>query len=119
MHKHYCKGILESVSVFYAGKCSDHSTATVPDACCKKEGMDNCSAGNNSCCTHEVTVVSKQADYLASQLAKWMVPALLPVSPLTQDYETGTLITAAAAPAIQTDTGPPLYILHSSLIIYA
>ena len=120
LHRHYCKGALESVSVFYAQKCDDHGTAPVADACCKKEGTTtSCSAETNSCCSDEVTVVSQQASYLTPSTNKWVAdtPSFIilhfPTVAIAQNRVAH--VDAVFAP----DTGPPLYIRHHSLIIYA
>ena len=119
LHKHYCKGMLESVSVFYAQKCTDHEAEAKPDACCKKEGTSNCSSDNNPCCSHEVTVVSQQASYLTPSMQKWIAVAAMTYALYNISPEIVNTPMPAVDTEIVTDTGPPLYILHQSLIIYA
>lgn len=119
LHRHYCKGMLESVSVFYAQKCDDHEAAPVADACCKREGATSCSTENDPCCSDEVTVVSQQASYLTPSTNKWV--AVTP-QPASFHLPTITLVDRTVAyvdKALPTDTGPPLYIRNHSLIIYA
>jgi hypothetical protein len=119
LHRHYCQGILESVSVFYAQHCNDGDKAAASDSCCKREEVTCCVATEDPCCSDEVTVVSQQVAYLSVQALKWISPAILPTIHDLPIGAMGQPIAASSSDAIQADTGPPLYILHQSLIIYA
>ena len=118
LNMHYCKGMLESVSVFFAPKCDDHGSPAASDSCCKKEATD-CTKAENPCCSDEVTVISQQASYLHPSVAKcseMIAPTVTIAIPVAEPFES----LASPHTIVQcSDTGPPLYILHHSLIIYA
>lgn len=119
VHLHYCKGILESVSVFISQGCDDHKEIADIPACCKKMEASHCTPGAGDCCDDKVSILIQEVESLIPHLAKWdvIVPthqALIISQPNKVELESFPTITG-----ISTDTGPPRYILHQSLIFYA
>src|SRR5687768_5933269 len=118
LHMHYCKGMLESVSVFFNAACNeDEETADIP-ACCQKMAMASCEK-EVSCCDDEITVLLQDFDSLLPQFDKW---------DQSMAYEHSIYIPFNAnsenhSPEVvsnqRSNSGPPIYIRFHSLIYYA
>jgi hypothetical protein len=119
LHMHYCKGVLESVSVFFSQGCTDHKEVVDPKACCKKEESKSCNKEASGCCDDKVNILIQDNISLIPHFDKWdlITPvasiAAVPVVKLTEQ------IAPVSIPGIHTDSGPPIYILHQALIFYA
>mgnify|MGYP007001746718 CR=1 FL=1 len=57
LHRHYCKGVLESVSVFFSQGCNDHDEVVDQKACCKKEESKSCNKDASDCCDDKVSIL--------------------------------------------------------------
>ncbi len=120
LHMHYCKGILESVSFFFAAECDDHNIPVDLPACCKKAMANHCSKnGSKKCCDDEVMVVKQEITSLAPSFVKWIdisdqaeMPSLQKLIPVITSLP--YLISGNTS-----DSGPPIYILHCALVFYA
>ena len=118
LHMHYCKGMLESVSVYFTAECNDHDEIADLPACCQKTSNGTC-AKDDACCDDEVKVLLQEFDSLLPHFDK-----LINVGSLT-DYVTipsSMQEEISSADLISThsdDSGPPIYILFGSLIFYA
>lgn len=119
LHFHYCKGILEKVSILVSSVCDDH--AEVPDlpSCCKKVEATHCQAEKDDCCDDRVLVLTQDLTSLIPHWVKWtsmtyvsVAVPILEVLPHVHNHGQPTS-------AIQADSGPPIYILHQALIFYA
>jgi hypothetical protein len=119
LHMHYCKGVLESVSLLANPGCQDHEEVALVSDCCKKLEAPDCPKQDNKCCDDEVTVLTQNITSVAPYLMQWVdIP-----------FETGTgslpiVIEASGVNVIpitvdNTSGGPPIYILHQALIYYA
>ena len=119
VHMHYCKGMLESVSVLFSQGCDDHQEVINLASCCKKESSNTCDKANSDCCDDKVNYLNQGITSLVPHFDKWdFVPpttslSLSPIIDLEQRVATVTI------PGIQTNSGPPRYILHQALIFYA
>lgn len=120
LHMHYCKGVLESVSVFFSQGCSDHDEVVDPKACCKKEATKkSCDNGPGDCCDDKVNILIQDNISLIPHFDKWdlVTPVTstvtIPVIKITEQ------VSPISIPGIHTDSGPPIYILHQALIFYA
>jgi hypothetical protein len=120
LHMHFCKGMLESVSVFINTGCDKHEEFAIADlpACCKKEATTNCKEKDN-CCDDEVALLLQDFDSLMPHFDKWD-------QVLTFTYDANlTSITyienhsTEFVSAKSCDSGPPFYILFHSLRLYA
>jgi hypothetical protein len=120
VHMHYCKGMLESVSVFFSQGCDDHQEVTSrPASCCKKEESSSCDKANSDCCDDKVNYLIQGITSLVPHFDKWdnVVPVTsLSYSPIIALEEK---VASVTIPGIQTNSGPPRYILHQALIFYA
>ena len=120
LHMHYCKGILESVSVFVKSVCDDHKEAVALPACCKKMVADHCPKEKDKCCDDQVKVLTQEITSLMPHFLKWVDIVSLFTSPsISQDKVEGDLFSFQTSSLIESDSGPPIYILHQALIFYA
>ena len=118
LHMHYCKGMLESVSVFITAGCDDHREVADMPACCQKSMVAHCEK-DESCCDDEVAVLLQDFDSLIPHFDKWDLASMneysivFPFQTSIEDHskESGSNQSA--------DSGPPIYILFHSLIYYA
>ncbi|GEM_PF-1026041 len=119
LHMHYCKGMLESVSVFFSQGCNDHDEIVDPKACCKKEESKSCSKGDSDCCDDKVNILIQDNISLIPHLDKWglKIPVASTLSVVVT--ETTQKISLISVTEKYTDSGPPIYILHQALIFYA
>lgn len=119
LHRHYCKGVLESVSVFFSQGCNDHDEVVDRKACCKKEESKSCNNDASDCCDDKVNILIQDNISLIPHFDKWdlITPVASNVSiPVTKLKEQVSPISILG---IHTDSGPPIYILHQALIFYA
>lgn len=121
LHFHYCKGMLESVSLIFKKACDDHQEqiADLP-TCCQKLETRHCSEANDKCCHDKVKVLTQNITSIAPQLLQWesISPDFIPpVAPSATVAVKVNLPSSPVAPG--SDSGPPIYILHQALIFYA
>ncbi len=125
LHMHYCKGMLETVSVFFNLGCSDHAEKKA-DTCCKPEAKNTlsadagcCSATTSSCCDDEVALLFHDFDSLLPHFEKWNTVAIANQFSIQEsgieNIQNGPYLLSS----FSSDGGPPLYILNGSLIFYA
>lgn len=121
LHFHYCKGMLESVSLIFKQACDDHQEqiADLP-SCCQKLEARHCAEANDKCCHDQVKVLTQEITSIAPQLLQWesiqvdFTPLVAPSAAVAVKMN---LSSAPVAPG--SDSGPPIYILHQALIFYA
>jgi hypothetical protein len=120
LHLHYCKGMLESVSVFVRSACDDHEEVVSVKACCKSSTPDNtCDKESDGCCDDETTIVTQEITSLPPKIFSDAVPALPADLPNWSGFKAAST-TAFPLPARMCAIhGPPIYILHQALIFYA
>lgn len=119
LHMHYCKGVLESVSVFFSQGCNDHDEVVDPKSCCKKKESKSCNNDASDCCDDKVNILIQDNISLIPHFDKWdlITPVASTISiPVTKQAEQ---VSPISIPGIHTDSGPPIYILHQALIFYA
>jgi hypothetical protein len=120
LHMHYCKGKLESISILLPAKCDDKDIPVNLPACCKKAMAHHCSKKQTKkCCDDEVMILKQNITSIAPSFVKWVdaqvaieAPSILLIAPVQvtiPDLNEGNT----------SDSGPPIYILHRSLIFYA
>jgi hypothetical protein len=119
VHMHYCKGMLESVSVFFSLRCDDHEEVVDLPSCCRNTSASHCSQKRDNCCDDQVKVFLQDFDSLLPHLEKWesvmtvanevAMPNLIQNEITLPEFITGH----------SSDSGPPIYILFGSLILYA
>ena len=120
LHRHYCKGALEAISVFFSAKCENHNLPVNLPACCKKAMVKHCSAHNGKkCCDDEVVILKQNITSTTPSFAKWNSVALY-----AESLKIGEIIPVISSSPISvegntSDSGPPIYILNNSLIFYA
>jgi hypothetical protein len=119
LHMHYCKGMLESFSVFILAGCDDHEEEASMASCCTKPTGTSCQAKAADCCDDEVKVLLQDVDSLQPHFEKWDVaPALATTE--KHDFLSPSISDNFSIPSgAFSDTGPPLYIRLHSLIYYA
>lgn len=119
LHMHYCKGVLESVSVFFSQGCSDHEEVTDAKACCKKETSKQCNNDASDCCDDKVNLLIQETISLIPHFDKWdlMTPGTSTITIAVK--KVAEQVSPISIPGINTDSGPPIYILHQALIFYA
>lgn len=119
VHLHYCKGMLESVSVFISQGCDDHQEVADLPACCKKMEASHCTPGAGDCCDDKVSILIQDIESLIPHFTKWNVIVPTPQELSISQPNKVELVSFPSIIGITTDTGPPIYILHQSLIFYA
>lgn len=118
LHIHYCKGMLESVSVYFSAACNDHEEITNLPACCATYSVTNCHK-DDSCCDDEFKLLLQEFDSLLPQFDKWdNNVASINDSIYQSIYSSGASI-AQITSGHNNDSGPPIYIRYNSLIFYA
>ena len=121
LHFHYCKGMLESVSLFFKQACDDHSEqiADLP-ACCQKLESRHCKEADDDCCHDQVKVLTQDITSIAPHLLQWESIPVDFISPVVPSSTVAVKVSLPSAPvAPGSDSGPPIYILHQALIFYA
>ena len=119
LHMHYCKGMLESVSVFFTANWNDHEDLAELPSCCMKSKDKGCSKSSAACCDDEVKVLLQEFDSLLPHFDKWVALSTSAdgyVIPLIQQPE---LAIPRLCLSNDQDSGPLIYILFHSLIYYA
>ena len=111
--------MLESVSVFFNQGCDDHNEVADLPACCRKMETSTCSADGGDCCDDKVSILIQDINSLIPQYVKWAFVVPVPTTIIMPDLVAAEIITPTLIPGINTDSGPPIYILHQSLIFYA
>ena len=119
LHMHYCKGVLESVSVFFSQGCSDHNEVVDSKSCCKKEESRSCKNDASDCCDDKVNILIQDNISLIPHFDKWDI-----VAPVVSSFSVPVIKLAEqvypnSIAGIHTDSGPPIYLLHQALIFYA
>ena len=117
---HYCKGILESVSVFFATACDDHNVPVNLPACCKKEMAQHCAKEEGKkCCDDEVKVLKQDITSIPPSFLKWI--DIVPNVEIHSNPRPIPVITSSPAfiERHASDSGPPVYIINGALIFYA
>lgn len=120
LHMHYCKGMLESVSVLFKMDCDDHAEVSDLPACCQKIAASSCNDKKDNCCDDQVKVLTQEITSLMPQFVKWVdinVVISSPTLPFTKIAD--EVVFTSVHPLIESDSGPPIYILHQALIFYA
>jgi hypothetical protein len=120
VHMHYCKGMLESVSVFFNSGCDDHEEITDLAVCCQNATDGHCSKNGDNCCDDEVKVLTQGITSVPPHFDKW-------VDLVTLFHSTLAFIPANTQKDLYTRSpyevgevsSPPVYILYHSLIFYA
>lgn len=119
VHLHYCKGILESASIFFKAVCEEHAPLKELRKCCQNTTEPHCKPGDNGCCDDETKVVTKSITSVAPSFSLDLAILLLNEYDLASfNISTITKPVPVYAPATPIN-GPPVYILHHSLILYA
>ncbi len=122
LHMHYCKGMLESVSVFFSLGCDSHKAkqqVTATSACCKKDIVAACSTEKDDCCDDEIKLLTQEITSVSPQFFKWVaVQAVIYTSMLTDHSIDLTSNFSNAFLHLEMDTGPPIYLMHHALIFY-
>ena len=116
---HYCKGALESISVFFNLGCDEHEEVAELASCCKKEEATSCSQKENDCCDNETKVLLQDFDSLMPHFEKWNIAAIISNPTNLWLFATVHVQSTAAFVSNANNTGPPIYIRHQSLILYA
>lgn len=120
LHMHYCKGMLESVSVFVKSVCEDHKEEVALPACCQKMVADHCPKEKDKCCDDQVKVLTQEITSLMPHFLKWAdIASDFTSTTIHIDHVTGEVANIYTPSAIESDSGPPIYILHQALIFYA
>jgi hypothetical protein len=120
LHMHYCKGILESVSVLFKMECDDHVEVADLPACCQKIAASSCNEKNHNCCDDQVKVLTQEITSLMPHFVKWVDVVSVFTSPSIPEIKNvAEVVPIIASSVIESDSGPPIYILHQALIFYA
>ncbi len=119
LHMHYCKGVLESVSVFFSQGCNDHDEVADPRACCKKEESRSCKSDASDCCDDKVNILIQDNISLIPHFDKWDLITPVASTFFIQETKLVEQVSPINIQGIHTDSGPPIYILHQALIFYA
>jgi len=120
LHKHYCKGVLEAVSIFFSAKCEDHIIPVNLPECCKKAlAKNNTKNESKKCCDDEVVILKQNITSISPSFAKWI--DVLPNVEITEIRKTIPVFSPSTIliEGNTSDSGPPIYILNGSLIFYA
>lgn len=119
LHMHYCKGVLESVSLLVNPGCQDHEEVAKVSDCCKKIEALNCPKTDNNCCDDEVTVLTQDITSVPPYEAQWTDMAFVQETSPRVALAESTRINSIPVATDNTGNGPPIYILHQALIYYA
>lgn len=120
LHMHYCKGMLESVSVLFKMDCDDHVEVADLPSCCQKIATSSCNENRDNCCDDQVKVLTQEITSLMPQFVKWVdVVHVIPSPSLPLTKLADEVVFSPSLQVIESDSGPPIYILHQALIFYA
>lgn len=119
LHFHYCKGALESISVFITSGCDDHEEVVALKDCCKKLPENTCTREGGDCCDDQTRYFLQDFNSPLPHFYKWEAAvAELNMVLLQQDNATDQVKTRISFSEDPKENGPPLYILLNSLIYY-
>jgi len=117
---HYCKGMLESVSILFAAKCDDHDVQSNLPSCCKKIKAQHCGKKEEKkCCDDEVVVLKQNITSTTPSFVKWIDAPVCISNPVSDLSAPQYISIPTCIENNSCDSGPPIYILHQSLIFYA
>ena len=119
MHLHYCKGILEAISVFVQPECNDHQEIADLPFCCQKD-TNTCAKEEGKCCDDELKVLTQDITSIQPHFTQWADFILVSEANgfSVKEVSVENVNEISFLSGIQ-DTGPPIYILHQALIYYA
>jgi len=118
LHLHYCKGILESISVFSKSVCEDHEEVAALPACCRK-AAPSCEKDGNACCNDQTRILTQDLTSLVPQLFTASMTALPVAIPGLRGFIAASAPVTPPPSWTTADLGPPIYIRHQALIFYA
>lgn len=118
LHFHYCKGLLESVTLLIKPGCDDHVEVSDLPACCKKQEVSHCNTSKDDCCNDEVLVLTQDLTSLTPHLLKWTDISFVPTSAPYAALQSAQPNRIDQVEIIEKDTGPPRYIRYGALIYY-
>jgi hypothetical protein len=107
LHMHYCK-------------CDDQNVPVNIPSCCQKKADKHCDKKESKkCCDDQVMVLKQNITSTAPSFMKWIdVPVYTNTNaiqlPIRENIFRPVIIEGNTC-----DSGPPIYILHQSLIFYA
>lgn len=119
VHLHYCKGILESASIFFKAACEEHKVIEEMPVCCQLKAEQHCTPNGDGCCDDETKVITQTITSVAPSLSLEL-NATLPFEIVLPSFSIVTI--SKPVPVYSPATpihGPPAFILHKSLILYA
>ncbi len=120
LHRHYCKGILESVSILFSSSCDNHEPPAKKADCCKKKTENHCKKkSTKKCCDDQVTVIKQNITSVSPSVIKWIDVPVSVESTLVPFIQQDDISIAQPISRQSTDSGPPIYVLHQALIFYA
>ena len=114
VHLHYCKGMLESVSVFFNAGCDDHEEMASLPPCCQKLSATTCDKDMN-CCDDEVKILLQDFDSLLPHFDKWDNTVAFHSHVEMPSFAIVEKNISEIATRESSDSGPPIYILFHSL----
>ncbi len=122
LHLHYCKGLLESVSVFVSVGCNDHEEKpeiVIDRDCCKKDIVSDCSKEKNNCCDDEIKLLTQEITSISPDFTTWVeVQPYINTQLITSPPQ--LLVSNFSNPYLHqgTDSGPPIYLMQHAFIFY-
>lgn len=120
LHFHYCKGMLESVSILFNDGCDDHGEVALLPSCCQKSVSGHCDKDNDNCCDDQIRILSQDLASLTPHFFKWTdIPFEAPTYTAPETIAPQQEQQFSSLPVASADHGPPRYILHHALVLYA
>lgn len=119
LHWHYCKGMLESVSILLNAGCDDHEAPADLPSCCKESLKGTCTPQNNDCCDDETMILLQDFNSTLPHFDKWDETPALAIGGNAHRIFTTLEVLPEFIEGQNSDSGPPIYILFSSLIFYS
>lgn len=123
LHFHYCKGMLESVSLFISAGCDNHEEEkqiVEIKSCCKKAEAPTCEKTTDGCCDNEMKVLTQVITSISPQIMKWVdIYTTLDVYLTQNDIDSNVVSFFPTFFREMADNGPPIYLRYHSLIFYA
>jgi hypothetical protein len=118
LHYHFCKGALESVSLFFKKECDDHAVMADVPPCCRKFIKPHCENEKKDCCRDQVKVLSQdlRSTVPAIPVLTEVMSISLPV--LAEVIADSNPSSPILAHQIGTDSGPPVYVRYHALLFY-
>lgn len=111
--------MLESVSVFFSVGCDDHEDDFAATSCCAPTEKDSCAKEDTGCCEDEAAILLQDFDSLVHHVDNWDIDNPTQNEVIFPSFENSVSSLNADIHRAATDSGPPIYILFSSLIFYA